>query len=111
MKYKSKRAKATDIPKEIKEKVYIRDGGKCIVCLQQGLPNAHYIPRSRGGLGIEQNIVTLCPRCHHNYDNGGQRKEIGNIIRSYLKMQYGETWCEEELIYRKGNKKWNLKYL
>ena len=59
---KSKRAKALDISKQVKEIVFARDKGKCVVCgnSYNVMPNAHYIPRSKGGLGIEQNIVTLC---------------------------------------------------
>ena len=103
MNYKSKRAKATDIPKEVKAKVYERDKGKCIVCGAQGVPNAHVISRSHGGLGIEQNIVTLCPRCHYEYDNGPKRISTGELLRDYLKTIY-EGWNEEDLIYDKWRK-------
>lgn len=70
MKVKSKRSKACDIPGKVKETVFERDKGCCIVCGRPGFPNAHYLSRARGGLGIEQNIVTLCPDCHFEYDNG-----------------------------------------
>ena len=43
---KSKMSKACDIPMRIKKLVYERDDGKCIVCHQPGVPNAHFIPRS-----------------------------------------------------------------
>lgn len=100
MNYKSKRAKATDIPKEVKEKVYERDGGRCVVCKKQGIPNAHYIRRSQGGLGIEQNVVTLCTTCHDDFDNGSKRQEIGKIIHDYLQSIY-KDWNEEGLVYNK----------
>ena len=45
---KSKRSKLTDIPKEVKEIVFKRDNGKCILCGKDGLPNAHFIRRSQG---------------------------------------------------------------
>lgn len=54
-----------------------------------------------GGKGIPENIVTLCLYCHHNYDNGNLREEIGNYIREYLKSKYGDSWNEEKLIYNK----------
>lgn len=47
MNYKSKRAKATAIPQEVKEKVLLRDDYKCIICGKAGIPNAHYIRRSQ----------------------------------------------------------------
>lgn len=100
MNYKSKRAKATDIPKNVKETVYTRDKGKCVVCGKAGIPNAHVVRRSQGGLGIEQNIVTLCPRCHEEFDNGSQRQEIDKLLREYLQSIY-KNWNEEDLIYNK----------
>lgn len=106
---KSKRSKATDIPMSVKKKVWERDNHCCVVCHNSCnvMPNAHYIPRSKGGLGIEENIVTLCTRftkndCHYKFDNGTEKEKekIGKIIRDYLKSQY-EDWNEEKLIYKK----------
>lgn len=99
---KSKRSKATDIPKKVKEAVFKRDGGMCInKCGRPGIPNAHYIRRSQNGLGIEQNVVCLCIQCHHDYDNGFKREEIGNNIKNYLKSIYGDSWNEKDLVYDK----------
>lgn len=103
---KSKRAKATDISQSVKNAVWERDKHRCIICDNtEAMPNAHYIPRSKGGLGIEENIVTLCFKCHHMYDFGGkaQREELGQQIKGHLMLQYPE-WDEEKLIY----KKWSL---
>lgn len=97
---KSKRTKLTDIPPKVKQAVYIRDKGLCIICGKQGIPNAHYIRRSQGGLGIEQNIVTLCQKCHHDYDNGQYRQMYGEIIRDYLQSIY-KDWNADDLIYDK----------
>ena len=102
MKYKSEKSNATDIPMEVKRIVYQRDEGKCVACLKNnGVPNAHYIRRSQNGLGIEQNVVCLCVKCHEDYDNGFKRKEIGNIIKNYLKSIYGDSWNEKDLVYDK----------
>ena len=61
---KSKRAKACDISKKVKDIVWERDGHRCIICgSYQAMPNSHYIRRSQGGLGIPENIVTMCSRC------------------------------------------------
>ena len=107
---KSKRAKACDISREVKQKVWQRDRGRCVVCGNNYnvMPNAHYIPRSKGGLGIEQNIVTLCTeltenKCHRKFDFGSkeEREEIGGKIEAYLKNQYPD-WNEEDLYYKKG---------
>ena len=99
--YKSKRSKATDIPMKVKEAVWERDGHCCIICGNyHAMPNAHYISRAQGGLGIEQNIVTLCLRCHEQYDNGDKRELYGSLIRVYLQSHY-PGWDEKNLYYRK----------
>lgn len=106
---KSKRSKATDISMSVKRKVWERDNGCCVVCgnSYNVMPNAHYISRSQGGLGIEQNVVTLCTeltpnKCHRKYDFGTkkEREKIKKIIRNYLKSKY-ENWNEKDLVYRK----------
>ena len=83
-----KQTKATKIPNEVKMTVGKRDNWSCIICHRPGLPEAHYIRRSQGGLGIEQNIVTLCRICHERYDNGDKRVEYGQRIREYLDKWY-----------------------
>lgn len=104
------RAKATDISEEVKKAVFLRDGGKCVVCgnSYNVMPNAHYISRKNGGLGIEQNIVTLCTeltenKCHRKYDFGTkeERVEIEQKIENYLKSKY-ENWNKDSLVYKKG---------
>ncbi len=85
----SKRSKACDISRKTKEVVWERDGKRCILCGSgQAMPNAHFIARSQGGLGIEQNVVTLCINCHHEYDNGKNRKGYKALISAYLENIY-----------------------
>ena len=97
---KSKRSKACDIPPQVKLKVFERDNGLCIICGEPGIPNAHYIRRSQGGLGIEQNVVTLCRKCHGRFDDGFYREDYGEKIKNYLSSIY-PNWKEEDLIYNK----------
>lgn len=97
-----KRTKALDIPEKVKDRVWERDGGRCILCGSScAMPNAHYIARSQGGLGIEENIVTLCLDCHNLYDNSTYRKQLREEIRDYLTERYPK-WDEEKLKYKKG---------
>ena len=107
----SRRARACDISVRVKREVWERDGGACVVCgnTVNVAPNAHVIPRSQGGLGIPQNIVTLCTdftpnRCHWQYDHGGDRERIGKIIRAYLSSVY-PGWDEERVVYDKWSQK------
>jgi 5-methylcytosine-specific restriction endonuclease McrA len=97
---KHRQTKACDISAEVKEAVYERDDGLCIICNGVGAPNAHYIPRSAGGLGIEQNIVTLCHGCHYQFDQTIARSWLKRVIADYLKSCY-PGWNEADLYYKK----------
>ena len=63
----------------------------------------HYIARSQGGLGIEQNVGCGCIECHNDYDNGKKVIEYKEVFKEYLKGKY-KNWNEKDLIYRKGIK-------
>lgn len=96
-----KRTKALDICKKVKDIVWERDFHCCILCgSPNAMPNAHYIARSHSGLGVEQNIVTLCMSCHHDYDNTTFRPIIKKEISEYLQSKYSD-WDEGNLIYKK----------
>ena len=94
-----RRTKALMITKAVKQTVMERDGW-CILCGMAGNPDAHYISRAQGGLGIEQNIVTLCTDCHRRYDQTAERMLIRASIREYLQSKYPD-WDENKLTYRK----------
>lgn len=97
----SKMSKACDISERVRKTVYDRDSHKCIICgSRNGIPNAHYLRRSQGGLGVEQNIVTLCQECHHEFDNGKQGENYKTAIKAYLMAHY-DDWNEKNLVYDK----------
>ena len=54
-----------------------------------------------GGLGIEENIVTLCPECHYEEDHGQHTQLYEDYIENYLKSIYGAEWDKSKLIYKK----------
>ena len=97
---KARRTKALEIPVGVKNAVSERDGGACVWCAERGEPNAHYIPRSQGGKGIEENTLTLCWKCHLRYDQSEHRAEMGAFFKEYLKSKYPD-WSEKNLIYKK----------
>ena len=105
---KNKRAKSCDIPQRVKSEVWERDNHACVLCGSSSscLPSAHFISRQNGGMGIPENVVTLCTGfgngCHYRYDNGTreERQAIKAILAAYLSGQY-PGWNEEKLIYRK----------
>ena len=99
---------------EVRKKIFERDGEQCIFCKMgyhmekatwmdcNVLSIMHYIPRSRNGLGIEQNGALGCYYHHTMLDNGnaGRRAEMLELFRDYLMQQY-ENWNEEDLVYDK----------
>lgn len=100
-KHPSKRTKACDITNKVKIKVWERDEYRCIFCgSSQAMPNVHYIPRAKGGLGIEQNVVTACIECHMLLDQSVLRKEMLEKAKRHLQKHY-EDWNEESLVYKK----------
>lgn len=100
---KHKRTKACAIPQKVKKAVYERDRGLCIFCGRPGDPVAHVISRAHGGLGVEQNIITACFRCHERMDNSPDRQMYLDLAKSYLANIYGPIdW--DSLVYRKGMK-------
>ena len=104
------RTKALQIPYKVKQAVANRDsveGWPCCVLCGRPAPTsaplafscAHYIARSQGGLGIEENILTLCPDCHGEYD-GKERNKHKPYLTQYLRRCY-RKWDEKKLTYQK----------
>lgn len=107
--------KATAIPAKVKAAVAARDcingPATCILCGAPGMPCCHIVRRSQGGMGIEQNIVSLCSPCHYAFDEGmgmkrlaslgfHAQKDIRDYIVEYIKGFYPD-WTEETVKYRK----------
>ena len=106
-----KRTKSLEIPLEVKKKVAERDsidGHPCCIWCGKPAPtynplafsNAHYISRGQGGLGIEENTLTLDWECHLRYDQSEHRETMKEFFKDYLKTKYTD-WDEEKLIYKK----------
>lgn len=106
-----RQTKATSIPQATKDEVNRRDGGHCIICGAPGDPCAHVVRRSQGGMGIVQNIVTLCNECHYSLDEGlflsrlkplglNSQAEVREYVIGYLKGFYPD-WTEEAMKYKK----------
>ena len=80
------RIKAVQIPPQVKKKAAERDSFDghpcCILC------------------GSEENIVTLCRKCHRDYDQSDRRDEIRAELIHYIKSKYPD-WSIEKVTYRK----------
>ncbi len=95
-----KRTRALQISPKVKQRVLLRDKW-CVYCGRPGEPNAHYIARTHGGLGTEENILTLCKECHRRYDQTVDRAKMREFFKGYLQGKYPE-WDEDKLYYKKG---------
>ena len=111
---KSRRTKATDFNTKEKAKMIERDNNMCIFC-QMGYDTEgagyyernirdymHFIPRSKGGLGIAENGALGCRFHHRKLDFGTKdiRARMQEDFREYLKKQYID-WNEEKLMYNR----------
>ncbi len=97
-----------------RKRIYIRDHGECIFCRtgyhMEGASGMmldikdvmHFVPKSRMGLGIEQNGAIGCRYHHSLLDNGnkGLRQEMLEKFEEYLRSLY-PGWAREDLVYRK----------
>lgn len=96
-----KRTRACSIKTAIKKRVEERDGHCCIFCQSPGRGEAHVIPRSHGGLGVEQNLITVCRPCHFLLDDTVSRPLYLELAKQHLKRFYPD-WCVDSVIYKKG---------
>lgn len=110
-----KQTKYTAIPASVKKAVALRDSvngpATCIICGAPGGPHCHIVRRSQGGMGVEQNIVTLCGPCHYAFDEGigllrlkplglNTRADVLRYITDYIKGFYPD-WTPESVTYGK----------
>lgn len=96
-----KRTKATAITPKVRQAVEERDSYCCIFCGRRGRGEGHFIKRSQGGLGIEENLITVCRECHYQMDDGLASELYLEKAESYLRSKY-PGWDKESLIYKKG---------
>lgn len=81
--------------------VYERDNG-CVLCQRLGVPKNyvnllechHFVPRSKLGMGIEENLVMLC-KIHHM-----QETKYRSELEQYMKEHY-DNWNKDNLVYKK----------
>lgn len=106
-----------NLTREQRKYIYKRDGYRCVVCdSTDGLQIHHFIPRGIGGQTHEENLVTLCWRCHgfaHEVNVYGYKDEdtfmtyfamLHDAMATYLSELYPDwpkhaydPWDDEEL--------------
>ena len=114
----SRRSRACEFSAKARREIKERDGG-CIFCRLGYMPPPedefylsthtyqimHFIPRSKGGLGIPENGAVGCIWHHGMLDNGssGLRDDMLVIFEAYLRARH-EDWDRKRLIYDKFEK-------
>lgn len=99
----NKVSKTTSIPKKVKMEVWERDYHRCIFCQKEvswEYANSHYIKRSQLGMGIPENIMTNCQRCHNLFEESIYREKMKEFAKNYLMSKY-DCWNENMLVYKK----------
>ena len=95
----SKQSKACDISKRVRDEVLDRDKYCCCVCgSPYNLTMAHvFLNRSHQGLGVKENLATLCMKCHHSLDNGknAEHNGIKRVLHDYMNRLYPNLNIEE----------------
>ena len=101
--------KATAISRKDRAIIHERDGRQCINCRRPDrIELAHYIRRSQGGLGIPENVVSLCKKCHEAYDSA-KTKVLKEYHQSRIKRHLDKHYpgfSDEDRVYKNKNEPW-----
>lgn len=97
-----------NITKEVRKKVYRRDGWRCALCDSTRYIQIHHIvPRGKGGPNTVMNLITLCSDCHglaHGIDLrgfGATAEDVEQAMIEYISDLYAEEgviwnpWAKE----------------
>jgi len=72
---------AFGVPEELRQKIFDRDGRKCVICgAKEDLSIDHIIPRSKGGTNDPENLQTLCRSCNSSKKN----REAAAILKDKI---------------------------
>ena len=99
---------------EVKKRVWERQKGRSLFSPYSPITVeeccCHFIPRSKGGLGIEENVFGCVQRPWKNehlmFDGNilgsanVSREQMRTVVRNHLRSKY-KGWNEKKLVYRK----------
>lgn len=87
-----------NIPNNRRKAIYKRDGYRCALCdSTDGLQIHHVVPRGEGGSDFDENLITLCWRCHaqaHGVDLAPDMTSeyIEQMCVEYVSDLYAGDW-------------------
>ena len=93
---------------EMRQKVFRRDGFKCVICNEAKDLNVHHITYENLGAEKVSDLVTLCRNCHEEIHNGKPsfgwsyeaRDTIQRKIMMLLHITPGEETAETERLMK-----------
>ena len=80
---KRKRKKSNRLPEELAHQVLERDNGLCVLCGKYGVELHHINYGASGRVHTLENLVCLCPNCHHNIVHRNKKK-YKPILEDYI---------------------------
>ena len=65
-----RRGRSRTIPRDVQDRIWNRDGGRCVECgSKENLEFDHIIPFSKGGANTYRNMQLLCQSCNRSKSN------------------------------------------
>ncbi len=87
-------SRSRTIPQEVKDKVWNRDGGRCVLCGSNELIEFdHIIPFSKGGSNTYRNIQVLCQSC--NRSKSDSIGEVDDFLDELDYLDESEDYIED----------------
>lgn len=97
----SERTKKCSISAKVRKQVKERDSECCIFCESTyEVQLCHIVPRSSGGLGIPENLVCGCFKCHMKMDQSSHREAMLEQANDYLRSIYPDL-DQIDRVYKK----------
>lgn len=92
---------------DMRQKIFRRDGFKCVICHEAKNLNVHHITYENLGAEKESDLVTLCQACHEKVHSGDPMENLissreKNFEKRANELEYNEmTLADRQNQYRK----------
>ena len=94
---KQKQKDKGKISQELYTEIITRDKGKCAICGSTYWIEVHHmIPKSRGGIAAEWNLISLCKKCHYVKLHGQGDRQTKILALDYLIKKYNNMELKKE---------------
>ena len=80
----------------MRQKVFRRDGFKCVICGKAKNLNVHHITYENLGAEKVSDLVTLCRDCHEDIHNGKPNERMDSFVRRQIGSKIISLWNSVE---------------